>query len=223
MIVVIDNDLDFASMFEKELYKYFYEEEIHVTNKFDYSFVINNDIDVLFLDIVLDSNVNGIELAKKYRKLKGYTLDIVFVSSHDNLVFNAFDIAPTGFIRKMHYKSDLSKCVDVIKSKLQKKRSKIRLNNDFVKLMDILYIETKMGSSYYNLKNREKIKTSERMYQVEKKLENSSFARCHASFIVNVIYIIHLDSKTVELEGGIKIPISRKYKDNVSFKYSDFW
>lgn len=71
-----------------------------VTDHFDQ---IEGTYDVIFMDIELNDK-NGIEIAK-YHKDKHNCL-VIFTSSHENLVFNTFQVEPFQFIRKNHYDYD---------------------------------------------------------------------------------------------------------------------
>ena len=61
-------------------------------------FPIDRDFNVLFLDIDMP-HVSGLELAKEYKKRHQNAL-IIFITSHNELVYKACNIHPFDFIRK---------------------------------------------------------------------------------------------------------------------------
>ena len=61
-------------------------------------FPINTNFDVLFLDIDMP-HISGLELAKEYKKRHQNAL-IIFITSHNELVYKACNIHPFDFIRK---------------------------------------------------------------------------------------------------------------------------
>ena len=90
----------------------------------------------------------------------------------------------------------------------------------FIKHEDsILYCEAKGSYTniYYNCFEPERV--SYRICIVEEKLGLYYLKRCHESYIVNlngVLSIVHCDRNTeLQLITGIRIPVSRNYKDEV--------
>lgn len=81
----------------------------------------NNRYNLLFLDISMP-NLNGIELGKQLRKIADNVL-IVFVSSHEELVFESFQVTPFRFIRKGHFYQDLEECIPAIITELEKRQT----------------------------------------------------------------------------------------------------
>ena len=112
MIIIIDDELVFSMRLKKNLKKYYKNEKIKILTSFNLKFLIDNDVEILFLDIEL-KNENGIEMALKYRE-QGYNNYIIFVSSHDDFVYNTFDVKPFYFIRKSKLNHDLEKCISLI-------------------------------------------------------------------------------------------------------------
>lgn len=45
------------------------------------------------------------------------------------------------------------------------------------------------------------------------------FVHCHQSFIVNIEKVVEINKNTVSLEGGVELPISRKYKKELVDKF----
>ena len=56
-IVIIDDDIEFANRLKKHVLKY-YDEDIFIINFFDWDFINDNKIDLLFLDIELGKEEN---------------------------------------------------------------------------------------------------------------------------------------------------------------------
>lgn len=54
---------------------------------------------IAFLDIELDDNINGIELAKHLKELNS-RINIVFLTSFGEYVQDAFDLYSSGYVRK---------------------------------------------------------------------------------------------------------------------------
>ena len=81
----------------------------------------NNGYNLLFLDISMPQ-MDGIELGRQLRRIADDVL-IVFVSSHEELVFESFQVTPFRFIRKGHFYQDLEECVPAMITELEKRQT----------------------------------------------------------------------------------------------------
>lgn len=54
--------------------------------------------DIIYLDILMEA-VNGIETARELRRM-GCHAEIIFLTTSEDFVFEAFDIAPVHYLRK---------------------------------------------------------------------------------------------------------------------------
>ena len=222
MIIIIDDEIVFANNLKKELTKYYEKEDIIIFDYFDINFIKRNEnkIEILFLDIEL-GKTNGVDEAQKYRSMHGYDLDIVFVSFHDNLMHTSFRVSPVYFIRKEKIKDDLPECLKVIEQRNNKRRKTIKVDQEFLKLIDIMYIESMRNNVFFHTKSkiyRQRTKIS----KLEIELQNYNFVRTHLSYLVNVEYIKRIDKKELILTNGISIPISRKHYHNVFHSYVSY-
>lgn len=215
MIVIIDDELDFAKILKKELEKYYIEEEIKILTNFDTVFLANNSIKTLFLDIELGSE-NGIDLAVEYYRYnqRGNAPDIIFVSSHENYVHYSFVAMPLYFIRKEKLVTDLKECMNIINYKNRRKNAKIEVNDDTIKVSQIIFVESKSNYVYYTLDNGRKIKHRTKISLVEETLKEYDFIRCHVSYVINVAYITAISKDYVILNDNVKISVSpARYRD----------
>lgn len=185
-----------------------------------------NKYDLIFLDIDMP-NLDGIAVAGQINKLKG-NLDIpyiVFVTSKDNLVFDALKQFPYSFIRKAHFKDDIKSCILSINKKLADKAIrypvKIGRNKLFLNLDNIIYIEKdKNYVIFHTTDNQYKERSN-----IDEKLSDLSsrdFIRTHIGYLVNMKYIKEITNTEVILLDGTKIPISKSYKQSVKDIYFDW-
>ena len=102
-ILICDDNTAFAMQLQKDISEYFHNPNMNINVVTDHFDQIEGTYDVIFMDIELNDK-NGIEIAK-YHKDKHNCL-VIFTSSHENLVFNTFQVEPFQFIRKNHYDYD---------------------------------------------------------------------------------------------------------------------
>ncbi|WP_286669371.1 LytR/AlgR family response regulator transcription factor [Thomasclavelia cocleata] len=215
MIAIIDDDYNFAEILKKELEKYYTEKEIKILTNFDTVFLANNSIKTLFLDIELGSE-NGIDLAVEYYRYnqRGNAPDIIFVSSHENYVHYSFVAMPLYFIRKEKLVTDLKECMNIINYKNRRKNAKIEVNDDTIKVSQIIFVESKSNYVYYTLDNGRKIKHRTKISLVEETLKEYDFIRCHVSYVINAACITDISKDYVILNDNVKISVSpARYRD----------
>ncbi|MDP4146431.1 MAG: LytTR family DNA-binding domain-containing protein [Bacillota bacterium] len=173
-------------------------------------------IDVLFLDIDMPK-ISGMDIGQ-YLLNKSMDTLLIFVTSHDALVYESFKYHPFGFIRKSHLEDEISQVVQSVAKKLDGKKESlfIKVNNEVIKinLNDILYFEGE--SNYVNLyTSKEKYRFRETLGNLEKQLANKGFLRVHKGYLISQREVFLIKAKEVKLQDGTLIPIGRSYSENV--------
>lgn len=174
------------------------------------SIAANNRFHLLFLDISMP-NLNGIELGRALRNIADDVL-IVFVSSHEELVFESFQVTPFRFIRKGHFHQDLEECIPAIIAELEKRQTELTIDNGKevyrIAPHKILYIESsdkiqKLVTLQGMIEIRYKLKDLETL------LADYGFIRIHKGYLVNARFISHVNKREVILNTGESIPLSK--------------
>lgn len=173
------------------------------------------EIDVLFLDIDMPK-ISGMDIGE-YLLNNEKDIILIFVTSHDALVYESFKYHPFGFIRKSHFKEEISQVIESIYIKLQEKKDyiSIKINNEIIKikLSDILYFEGE--SNYVNLyTKKEKYRYRETLSNLENKLANKGFLRVHKGYLISEKQVFLIKAKEVKLYDGSLIPIGRSYSES---------
>jgi two-component system response regulator AgrA len=210
-ILINDYDISFGVAVDnpKELIDYISEKQ--------------NFTGLYFLDIELDSSINGIILASQIRKIDP-SAKIVFITSHIELMALTFDynVEAMGFITKGNKKmrEQISDCISVaVERYLNVKKDTnehivIKVGSSEVKLnvSDIQFIETSELSHQLriNMKNRQ-VNFYGKISEIEKL--NSNFYRCHQSYVVNIKNIdrIEKNNREIYMNDGNKCYASVRY------------
>ena len=184
--------------------------------------IMSNNYDTYFLDIDMP-NCNGFDLAKKIIEIKPKAI-IIFVTAHDGLVYNSFDLNPFYFIRKSNLEKDFEKAMGCLVTKFIKDDRFITLKYDSkslnIDVIDIIYIEKVRNDLIIYAKNCTYTSRGS-MDNMEKQINDHRFAKCHVSFMVNLMNISKLNENDLIVEDKY-IPISRRYKTNFKQKYFDY-
>lgn len=195
----------------------FQAEIFRTANPFELlEYIKHNEIDVLFLDIDMPI-LNGMDIAQFLIDSNIRPL-LIFVTSHDALVYQSFRYHPFGFIRKSYFDEEIGSVVKSITDELQKKSEyfSCKTNEGLFRflLSDILYFESE--SNYINLHCKDKVyKFRSTITALEKKLSSKGFIRTHKGFLVNQQHIFAIRGDNIELSSKVIVPIGRTNRDSV--------
>lgn len=170
--------------------------------------------DIVFLDIDMPT-INGFEIAERINKNNSSL--IVFVTSHDELVYSSFKFQPFRFIRKNHITAELPETVKASAEKYIQRTAarnfevRTSFGNVFLDLNDVEYIEIYGHWLRINVMNSDAIECYGSLSDFEKRLVPHNFVRTHKSYLVNCKYINSIEQKQVILDDNTVIPLS-KYK-----------
>ena len=180
-------------------------------------FISKNDVNVLFLDIDLNSQSTGIDIAKEIRK-NNKSIYIIFLTGHFEYIVSAFECKTFDFIQKPFSFSRLESTIIRLFEDLNANEAKfIKLNNKN-KLINqdlINFIQKDGMRAIYHL-NSTKIASYGSFSKISISLPNN-FVRCHKSYMVNMNNISNVDltNNTIYFKHSSNIGcfIGPKYKN----------
>lgn len=168
--------------------------------------------DILLLDIDMPE-ISGLDIAKQLRDMPEKPL-IVFVTGHDELVYDSLKVHPFGFIRKEYLDNELEKmlsdCVHELKGR--EKHFSFHCPEGEIRLAicDILYFEAEGNYLKLAAADRE-YRFRDTLSAVEAALSDYGFVRIHKGFLVNQAAVKLLGSDEAGLVNGRQLPIGRSY------------
>lgn len=225
-IAVCDDDKNFSERMKLLIEQYFTEQSAEINaavfNSGADFLSDNTDCDAVFLDIDMP-NIGGFEIAEQ---LSEDTL-IIFVTTHDELVYSSLKFRPFRFIRKTYLEEELPEALKEINKEIAKRNA----SSKFV-------LQTKNGEALLNVSNIKYIEIythSIRVYTVsgeilecygslaamEKQLNEFDFVRTHKSYLVNCRYIFSIEKNRIILDDKTEIPLSRYKADAVKSKFKN--
>ncbi len=182
--------------------------------------------DVAFLDIKMPE-ISGFKIAAALREIS-YNTFIIFVTTEDNLVFDAFDFQPFHFIRKYPPEYLEIQLKNVIKklSRHIKQNESIILDLAYseekkICIGDVLFISSERNYLVYHLRDSE-IRVRGKISEMENKYITYDFIRVHNCFLVNMKNITFIDypNNEIKFKDNSIINIGRSYKQNLIEKYT---
>jgi len=183
-----------------------------------------SEINFAFIDINLNSEKNGLDIAEKINT-SFKEVPFIFLTSYSDTktVQEAVSKKPQSYLVKPFTKSDLFIVLEVFKSKNSSYSQTIEIKdgglNTKIKHEDILWVKSE--NIYIEIKTKLKTyilrKSLDRFLE---NLDNSNFIKIHRSYIINVRQISSINKQCVFINDQ-KIPISRSHYDKLIQKFSE--
>lgn len=180
------------------------------------SFIKQNHVDVLLLDINLKENISGLTIAEELRKTNKNAY-IIFITGHIEYVMMAYKYKTFDYLPKPitieRLEETILRLFSDIENTENNKYIRIGNNQNIVRENDIEYIKRDGMKLIYHT-NSKNYETYSSFNKIKDSLPNN-FVRCHKSFIVNVNKIadVEISSNTISFENNEQCLIGPKYKN----------
>ncbi|MBP3237887.1 MAG: response regulator transcription factor [Lachnospiraceae bacterium] len=184
--------------------------------------------DAVFMDIEMPG-IDGYQAVKLFRT-RFPNQEIIFVSSHDSMVFYTGDVKPLAFVRKSKLDIDLPRAVKSLLVSLERRNESIEMVSKegflfCVPLRNIIYFDANGHNiCVHFIEDKEttkKIKGT--LGKLEDFFSDKGFIRVHKSYLVNYRYIAEVGRTEIMLEKTLeKIPMSKHRTEDVKIRFADF-
>ena len=191
-----------------------YCEDVVIQKYSDGREVLEKDFDILILDIEME-DVDGIVVKKYFQKRKKDTI-IIFVTSHNEMMSQAFGVNVMGFVAKSYLDNQLQVMLDGAM-----KRVMNTVSIEGVDSRKVCYIQAEHIYNILHLENETEVSVRCSSADLEKMLEVVGFIRVHRTYIINMAYVDHIKDKTV-LVNKREIPVSARLKSRLRKEYSRY-
>lgn len=151
-----------------------------------------SEIELFFLDIYMEHS-NGFDVAKELRA-KGVTAPIVFLTSTPDFAVQSYEVGAFFYLLKP---ISLKKMKGLMERFLLSYRPRsIFLAGRLFVMEDIVVIESDLKNITIYFRDGTSARVREKLNTVERRLEGSSFVRCHQSYLVNFRYVRGVENET---------------------------
>ena len=189
---------------------------------------------LILLDIQLQGET-GFDILNKF---SNPTFQVIFTTAHDSFALKAFQYNAIDYLLKPINPIELVQALDKARVNIQKDHlyherlahltqnyqsktlDRLTLSSaeglTFVRLEDIVYLQSDGNYTLFFLQNDEKLIISKSLKDYEKLLPAKQFFRIHQSYLVNIQYvkkILKEDGGSVIMHSGQQLPISRRKKE----------
>ena len=184
------------------------------------------DFDLIFMDIKMEK-LNGLKTAEEIRKTDS-TVGLFFLTSLSQYVWKGYEYGAINYLLKPMKYGRLKMELDRFFSRYQgREEGYLSFSNDKGKYKvlykNLRYAETQKRNVLLHFDDQEQV-IYKSMKEVASLLETQrQFARCHASFIVNMAYVKSVENLEAVLTTGERVPISQPKRKEFMAKLADFW
>lgn len=171
-----------------------------------------NPCDILLLDIDLP-DITGLEIARHLASGEARPL-LLFVTSHDELVYDSFQYHPFAFLRKSCLDGEIGAALSDCLQELAHRERHFCFRREGTQvcllLSEILYFEAE-GNYLKVYSKAGSYRFRSTIAAVENTLMGCGFIRIHKGFLVNQAAVRLLNAKQTELFDGTVLPIGKSY------------
>jgi two-component system, LytTR family, response regulator len=207
--------------------------EIHLIKVFTnpilgLDFIINNSIDLVFLDIDMP-NLSGIELIESLKEKNGFKLpNFILTTGHQEFALKGFEFGVVDYILKPVSFKRFNIAVDRYLNANENKNIDSKEDNSFffgesegkkirIDIEDIIYIEG--SGNYISLyKKDRRLILLRTLSEMEKMLDSNAFIRIHKSYIVSIKKIDAVTNSEAHIkykDENVILPIGRTHKEEL--------
>lgn len=183
-------------------------------------------VDWMITDINMP-DCNGLDFV---RELKEPPL-VVFSSAYEEYALEGYKVDAVDYLLKPYSYQDFLHVALKVKRILEWKQAGetgmdsddsndyffVRADNKSVKIRvdEILYVEAMSEYIRIHIKNAKAVVTYNSIKVMAEILPSSRFMRIHRSYIISLENIVRVSKAGVELTGGIELPVSASYKNEL--------
>lgn len=188
-----------------------YSEELEIVTFEDGIEVLDEDLDILILDIEMEQ-VDGIQVKENYQRRNKDTI-IIFATSHEEMMAQAFGVNVIGFVTKKYMEAQLPPMLESAIRKLMK-----TVTVDGVDSRNICYIKAEHVYNILHLADGSEISVRISSSELEQTLSGVGFVRVHRAYIVNLAYVDKFRDKYMIVDED-EVPISSRLKTKIKHQY----
>lgn len=231
-IYICDDNSDFINKIKTQISISIKDKRSYEISEFDNGEELLKKFDDEFPDVVLLDidmpGMNGFEIASLLQERKDDIL-IVFVTSHEDKVYQSYEYHPFWFVRKSHM-HDLSIVIPKLLRKIDAEEEKKKLvfnlkaENRTIELdiNTITYIESFRNDIIIRDRISGEKQVRCKIADAEKQLYPMNIIRIQNGVLVNCRYISKITSREVILTDDTRLGLSRSRIDYVKEEYQNF-
>lgn len=180
------------------------------------------DMELLFLDIYM-KELNGMETARRLRELQ-CKVPIVFLTSSPDFAVESYEVHAAGYLLKPFEEEKLKNLLNRLLHVEMKRRIAVKQRRQYryIYLDDICYIDSYKHSFTLHLSDGSTVVTNEKLVEMEERIHDRRFLRCHQSYLVNMDFIADIKEDFI-MRDGTEVPIRVRGKRELIDNYNKYF
>ncbi|MFT3703846.1 MAG: LytTR family DNA-binding domain-containing protein [Agriterribacter sp.] len=186
------------------------------------SFINNNEVHVLFLDVLMP-DITGIELLKKLERKPV----IIFTTAHRDFAVDGYEMGVVDYLLKPfdfeRFKKGVDKAIESLRLKEQDNADLVpgvfvKSEYKLVKInfQDIVFVESRDDYIKIYMVEEKSLIVLMRLKSFLAKLPASDFQQVHRRYIIALNKIMTLSAKKIVLNNSVEIPVGDTYQHIVN-------
>lgn len=181
--------------------------------------------DLVMMDIDLPG-MNGMEGARRLREIDSL-VTIIFVTNLAQFAVNGYEVDALDFLVKpVSYKNfsvKMARAVSVMEKRQDKKILACgKSERNCISVHDILYVEVRGHQLCFHKTDGTGVEVSGTLSVLEKELHDYGFSLCNSCYLVNLKYVIKIDTVYVTLTDGTKLQTSLRKRRTFVDEFTTF-
>ena len=160
--------------------------------------------DVIVLDMILEKE-NGLEIANRLRDI-GYDGKIIFWTADDSHLQEAFDVGAMQYAVKGKEYGRIYRAIDEVLSQMKD---------------EIEYVESQARVCHIFATDNRCFVTTCKLNDLEEKLSDKRFLRCHQSYLVNMDHVQSAGDNFI-MDSGDVVQIRQNGAKEIKEKYEEY-
>lgn len=183
------------------------------------------DYNILFLDIMLNDDYDGINIGKEMRKKNNHALYIIVTSREDRYA-DAFEATTFRYLLKPITQNKVNKILKEAQEFITNSEKYLKFSfsksDYYIHIQEIVLIESYMRKRYVCTEHI-KFQTIEKWKVLLKQLEDyQCFTQIGKSYFVNMTHIRSISSKSITLDNGRVINLNKYAEDKFQKEFNIF-
>ena len=180
---------------------------------------------IIFLDICM-GEISGLELAKRLRT-SDKDINIVFMSTVRDYVFDSFSVKPDGYLCKPFEYAAFAEVMDNILAERSLNERKITLKQPrtevVIQLSEIISVIACDHVAEVRLITGEVYESRVLFKEIEAAFENEpNFLLCNRGVIINMDYAVKAKEDKIIMQNGSEYPIRQRDKKEITAKFTKY-
>lgn len=165
--------------------------------------------DIVMLDIEMDG-IDGFETARRY-KTKYPSGIVILLTAHDELMEFGYSVGALRYVSKSRMPERLEEALEAADRQLRLKEPVDFMIKGYgsikVSIKNVIYIETEKRNAVVHTTDS-KFVCTENMDDIEMRLQDKGFFRCHRGVLVSLDHVVKYDNISIYMSNNDVVPIS---------------